>query len=95
MNINVTDWTWAQLCAINDVAFHNALMRSEFSREVGQNRQRQINVYWLYPWAYSDECGNRRFSVVAAAIRAAWPDHEFFNLQIFLQVARERRYLGL
>ena len=86
----LTDQEFSQLDAIPDKAFHKALMRSEFSRIV--NGQRQINVYWLFPWAWSDDCGNRRYSATAVAVRAAWPAHTWFNRDNFLPEARQRRY---
>ena len=85
----VTNQTWLLLCAIPDRTFQKALLRPEFSR-VGLIG-REINVYWLFPWALSDESGNRRYFATAAAVRAAWPAHARYNMN-FLQEARRLRY---
>jgi hypothetical protein len=85
----ITNQTWRLLCAIPDRAFQRALLRPEFSRD-GLNG-REINVYWLYPWALSDECGNPRYSATAVAVRDAWPAHTRYNIG-FLQEARQLRY---
>jgi hypothetical protein len=92
MFVDLTQQMWLSLCFINDRAFQKALRRPEFSR-TGKNGQRQINVFWLFPWAWSDVCGNARYFVIAAAIRAAWPAHAWFNRDIFLPEARRQRYL--
>jgi hypothetical protein len=89
--VDVTDWTWLLLCAIPDRGFQKALLRPEFSR-IGPNGQRQVNLFWLFAWAYSDSGGSFRCSATALAIRNAWPDHAWFNVRVFLQVARLRRY---
>jgi len=88
----VTNQVWMQLVAIQDRAFHRALMRPEFSWD-GPNGQRQINIDWLFPWAWSDTSGNPRYSVTAVEIRKAWPDHILFNRDIFLPESRQRRYI--
>ena len=91
MWVLITQQEWNQLCAIVDRAFQKALRRPEFSR-IGLDGQRQINVFWLFPWAWSDECGNARYSVTAAAIRSAWLAHTWYNREIFLPEARRLRY---
>jgi hypothetical protein len=90
MFVDFTDHVWLALEAIQDRGFQRGF--PQFSR-IGPNGQRQINVYWLYPWALSDECGNPRFFVTAVAIRTAWPDYAQYNQEIFLPEARRRRYL--
>ena len=92
MFVFLTYLEWLRLCAIRDKAFQKALMRPEFSR-IGPNGRRQINVYWLFPWAWSDDCGNSRYSATAAAVRAAWPAYAWFSRNNFLPEARRRRYL--
>jgi len=94
MYVDLSLQEWLLLSSFNDKAFQKALRHPEFSR-IGPNGQRQINVYWLFPWAWSDESGNARYSFIAAAIRAAWPAHAWFNRDIFLPEARRLRYLYL
>jgi hypothetical protein len=91
MYVFLTDSEWFQLYAIQDKGFHKALMRSEFSW-IDQDGKWQVNIYWLFPWAYSDSCGNPRFSDTAVKIRASWQGHAWFDKDVFLLEARQRRY---
>ena len=91
MYVDVTYQVWLLLFAIPDKAFQKALVRPEFSR-VGPNGQRQINIYWLFPWAWSDDSGNLRYSYTAPAVRTAWPDYDLYDKDKFLQKARDLRY---
>jgi hypothetical protein len=90
MYVSLTYQEFLMLEAIQDRAFQRAL--PEFSR-IGANGQQEINVYWLFPWAWSDDSGNPRYAVTAAAVRAAWPAYAWFNINNFLTEARRRRYL--
>jgi hypothetical protein len=53
----------------------------------------RVNLCWLYPWAVADQTGNRRFSYIAPAVRAAWPEFAVFDVGNFLPLARQTRYL--
>ena len=89
---SVTNLEWLRFGAIQDRALQKALKRPEFVR-IGSNGQREINIFWLYPWAWSDDSENPRFSATAVAVRAAWPAHARYNKENFLPEARRRRYL--
>jgi len=92
MSENFTNTEWSKLFAIKDKGFKKALVRSEFSW-VGPNGEMQVKTEWLFAWAYSDDCGNRRYSKVAAEIRDIWKGHTLYNKEIFLPEARRLRYL--
>jgi hypothetical protein len=92
MFLPLTFQVWLALVAIPDRAFQKALMRPEFSR-VGQNGHREVNLFWIFPWAWSDDSGNPRYSATARAIREAWSAHSWFNKEHFLPEARRQRYL--
>ena len=87
----ITTQEWLRLTEIEDRTFQKALTHQEFAR-IDKNGKPEVNVHWLFPWAWSDENGNRRFSITAPAIRAAWPGYAKYDKDTFLPEARRLRY---